>query len=129
MKQDSGGFTLVEIIITILILGVATGSLSSIFISIRNVQQQTYYYDVANRAAARQIESLRNDSYATLTAGQSINFTSDIPNVLPGRNGTAVISSPNDGLRRVDATVTYKSGSATRTVTISSLIGEIGITQ
>ena len=129
MKKNDAGFTLVEIVVTILLFGIAAGSLSSIFISIRNVQVQTARYDMANRAAARQIESLRNNSYAELTAGQTINFTSELPTSLPSRNGTAVISSPSDGLRRVDATVTYKSGSQTRTVTISSLIGEIGITQ
>lgn len=128
MKNDSG-FTLIEILMTILLLGVAVGSLSSVFISIRHIQQQTYYYDTANRAAARQIEALRNNSYVNLTAGQTINFTAEIPSNLPGRSGTAVISAPTEGLRRVDATVTYKAGGKTRTVTLSSLIGEIGITQ
>lgn len=127
--EKSGGFTLVEILVTILLLGVATASLSSIFISIRNIQVQTAMYDTANRAAAREIESLRNDSYATLTAGQTINFTSDLPTTLPNRSGIAVVSSPSEGIRRVDATVTYKSQGKTRTLTLSSLIGEIGITQ
>lgn len=127
--NKSGGFTLVEILITILLLGVSVASLSSVFISIRNIQVQTAYYDTANRAAAREIESLRNDSYATLTAGQVINFTTDLPANLPNRSGTATISAPSDGLRRVDAIVTYTSQGKTRTVTLSSLIGEIGITQ
>ena len=61
MKKD-GGFTLVEVLVTILLLGVTIASLSSMFISIRTVQVQTSYYDTANRAAAREIESLRNDS-------------------------------------------------------------------
>ncbi|MDB5170294.1 MAG: hypothetical protein JWN82_690 [Candidatus Saccharibacteria bacterium] len=128
MEKD-GGFTLVEILVTILLLGIATASLSSVFISIRNIQLQSSYYDTANRAAAREIESLRNDSYATLTAGQTINFTADLPTTLPNRNGTVVVSAPTDGIRRVDATVTYKAQGKTRTLTLSSLIGEIGITQ
>lgn len=127
--QKSGGFTLVEVLVTILLLGVCVASLSSLFISIRNIQVQTSRYDTANRAAARQIESLRNDSFATLTAGQTINFTSDLPENLPNRSGIATISAPSEGLRRVDATVTYTSEGKTRTVTLSSLIGEIGITQ
>lgn len=128
MKED-GGFTLVEVLVTILLLGVTVASLSSMFISIRNIQLQTSHYDTANRAAAREIESLRNDSYASLTAGQVINFTADLPAKLPGRSGIATISAPSDGIRRVDATVTYTSQGKTRTVTLSSLIGEIGITQ
>ena len=128
MKKD-GGFTLVEVLVTILLLGVTIASLSSMFISIRTVQVQTSYYDTANRAAAREIESLRNDSYGSLTAGQVIDFTADLPTNLPNRHGSATISAPSDGLRRVDATVTYTSQGKTRTVTLSSLIGEIGITQ
>lgn len=128
MKKN-GGFTLVEVLITILLLGIATASLSSVFVSIKNIQVQTSRYDTASRAAARQIEALRNNSFATLTAGQTINFTDDLPTNLPDRNGVATISSPSEGLRRVDATVTYTANGKTRTVTLSSLIGEIGITQ
>ena len=128
MKKNAG-FTLVEIIVTIAVLGIATASISSVFISIRNIQLQNRYLDTANRAAAREIESLRNDSYATLVAGTTIDFTSSVPATLPNRSGSAVISSPAADLRRVDATVTYKAQGKTRTVTLSSLIGEIGITQ
>jgi prepilin-type N-terminal cleavage/methylation domain-containing protein len=128
MNKD-GGFTLVEIIVTILVIGVAIGSLSSMFIVVRNIQTRTLYYDTAHRAAAREIESLRNDSYDALVAGQTLTFTSDISTILPSRTGTAVISAPSTGIRRIDATVTYKLGGKTQTVTLSSLIGEIGITQ
>lgn len=127
--EKNAGFTLVEILVVIAMLGVATASITSVFISIRNIQLQTAYYDSANRAAAREIESLRNDSYVSLTAGQTIDFTSDLPSLLPNRTGQAVISSPSDGIRRVDATVTYRAQGKTRTLTLSSLIGEIGITQ
>ncbi|HEY1063761.1 MAG TPA: type II secretion system protein [Candidatus Saccharimonadales bacterium] len=127
--EKNGGFTLVEILITILVLGVSVASLSSIFISIHSIQVQSSRYDTAHRAAARQIEALRNNSFATLTAGQTINFTNDLPEDLPDRNGVATISAPSDGLRRVDATVTYTTGGESRSVTLSSLIGEIGITQ
>lgn len=128
MKTESG-FTLVEIIVTIAVLGVTTASISSVFVGVQNVQRQNSYLDAANRAAARQIESLRNDSYSSLAAGSTIDFTDKLPSLLPDGSGTAVISSPTVNLRRVDATVSYTSQGETRTVTQSSLIGEIGITQ
>jgi prepilin-type N-terminal cleavage/methylation domain-containing protein len=128
MKTESG-FTLVEVIVTIAVLGITTASISSVFVGIQNVQRQNSYLDSANRAAARQIESLRNDSYSTLVAGSTIDFTDQLPAVLPSATGTALISSPSTDLRRVDATVTYESQGRIRTVTQSSMIGEIGITQ
>ncbi len=128
MNREAG-FTLVEIMVTIMMIGVATASLTSIFISIRNIQLQATLFDTASRSAAREIESLRNNSYDSLTDGQVIDFSNSLPSVLPNKNGTANISTPTTGIRRVDATVTYKAQGKTRTVTLSSLIGEIGITQ
>jgi hypothetical protein len=103
--------------------------LSSLFISIRNVQQQTSYVDAATRAAQREIETLRNDNYAALTPGQTINFTSQLPASLPHASGTVQVSQPTTDLRRVDVTVSYTGNGSPRSVVLSSLIGVIGITQ
>lgn len=128
--RKAGGFTLVEIMVAIVVLGITIASLSSLFISIRTVQSQTLYFDTANRAAQRQIESLRNNSYSSLTPGQTIDFTDQLPNNLPDGQAVAVISQPVDGLRRVDATVTYTTQyGQTKSVVLSSLIGQIGLTQ
>jgi len=129
MKRDGAGFTIVEIIVTLLLLGVIVAAVSSMFVAVRNMQSQDSYYDTADRAAGFEIESLRNKGYTSLTDGQVIDFTSSLPDNLPHGHGTATISTPQTGLRRVDATVTYTASGVTRTVTLSSLIGEIGITQ
>lgn len=110
-------------------MGVAIGSISSLFISARNVQVQTLRYDQATRAAAKQIESLRNNNYSSLVSGSTINFTSSLPSSLPNATGTAAISAPAADLRRADVTITYVSYGKTRTVKLSSLIGQIGISQ
>lgn len=129
MGYRQAGFTIVELLVTIAIVGITTASLSSLFISIRNVQQQTLHVDTATRAAQREIETLRNDNYALLTPGQTINFTDQLPSSLLNASGTVQVSQPAADLRRVDVTVSYKSGGAQRSVQLSSLIGVIGITQ
>lgn len=129
MKNQQAGFTIVELLVTIAIVGITTASLSSIFISIQNVQQQTGYVDTATRAAQREIETLRNDNYASLTPGQTIDFTNQLPSNLPHASGTVQVSQPATDLRRVDVTVSYTGNGAQRNIILSSLIGVIGITQ
>lgn len=127
--SDSAGFTIVELLVTIAVIGIAAGSLATIFVSIQNIQHQTLYADIATRAAQREVETLRNDNYASLTPGQSIDFTSSLPASLPKGSGTVEVSQPATDIRRVDVTVNYTASDKQRAVTLSSLIGVIGITQ
>lgn len=130
MNQNQKGFTIVELLVAIIIIGITTASISSLFISIQNVQRKTSYLDSATRSAQREVESLRNDNYASLTAGQTINFTSELPTSLPSnRSGTVVVSEPSADIKRVDVTVSYTDGGKQQVVKLSSLIGVIGITQ
>lgn len=130
IKQQSAGFTLVELLVTIIVIGIVFTGLSSIFISIQRAQINTSYLESATRAAQKEIESLRNNNYNNLTNGSNINFTSTLPANLPaGSTGSVNISEPTPGLKRVDATVSYTYGGDTHDVTLSSMIGVIGIAQ
>ena len=129
MRKNQAGFTIVELLVTIVIIGLTTASLSSLFISIRHVQQQTGYIDEATRAAQREIETLRNDNYASLTPGQTIDFSSHLPSSLPNGSGSVVVSQLENDLRRVDVTVSYTAEGTQKNITLSSLIGVIGIAQ
>jgi prepilin-type N-terminal cleavage/methylation domain-containing protein len=130
MKNPQSGFALVELLVTIILIGITVGWLAGIFTTVQNLQSQNQYTDMAARAAQREIETLRNDNYASLTPGQTIDFTSDLPSQLPrGSTGTVQVSQPVSDLRRVDVTVSYKVNGNQRNITLSSLIGVIGITQ
>ena len=128
--SGSSGFTLVELLITLMLVGVVAGGLTSLFMTIQRIQVQTAYLESATRAASREIESLRNNNYNTLTPGVDIDFTSSLPANLPkNRTGIVKVSEPVSGLRRVDVTVSYSDGSGSHHVSLSSLIGVIGIAQ
>ena len=130
MKRREDGFTIVEIVITIAIVGVLIAALTGLFVGISRSQSQSNYKENATRAAMRQIESLRNNNYGSLAVGEDIDFTDELSPKLPvGSTGNTVISEPSPGLKRVDVTVTYPDGDQTHNVTLSSLIGVIGITQ
>lgn len=126
-QQD--GFTIPELILTIVFLGVVSLAVSQIFIGIGNLQGRTSRLESATHAARTEIESLRNNNYNQLAAGSTIDFTSQLPDNLPGKQGSVSISEPTAGLKRVDVTVSYKDDHQTRQVKLSSLIGIIGISQ
>ena len=125
---NSRGFTIVELTVTIIFLGFVVLGVSSLYLSIANIQRQSQYTEIANRAAQAEVESLRNSTYNQLTAGQNIDFSSQLSG-LPSATGTVVVTEPQTGLKRVDVTVSYNAGTQQHNVTLSSLIGVIGITQ
>ncbi len=127
-KNKQAGFTLVEMLLTIVVLGIAITSIATLYYQTQGLQTDSRDLDLATRAAQTEIEVLRNNSYNSLTPGQNINFTSSLPSGLPpGATGTVVVSQPANGLRRVDVSVNYTISGNPKTVELSSTIGVIGI--
>lgn len=127
-RQD--GFTIIELLVTIVVASLVILAVSSLFITIARAQNSTRLLEIASRAGEQQIESLRNENYGQLDPGSTIDFATSLPGSLPGpRTAQAAISEPTDGVRRVDVTITYRDGSKDKVVKLSSLIGQIGITQ
>ena len=130
IQDDQRGFTLVELLVSIAVIGIAAIGIASLFYTVQYTQRSARYQETATRAAQRQIEVLRNSSYNSLVSGETITFTSSLPPSLPGtKSGTAVVSEPSPGLKRVDVTVSYTDNGRTKTTNLSSYIGVIGIAQ
>jgi prepilin-type N-terminal cleavage/methylation domain-containing protein len=130
LGNDTGGFTLIELMVTIVVLGIVITSLGGLYYIMQITQVQSQHLDLATRAARTEIENLRNNGYDSLTNGSNINFTSTLPPALPpGKRGTVVVSEPLSGLKRVDVTIAYTDYGRPETVILSSDIGIIGIGQ
>lgn len=127
-KITSDGFTIVELIVTLVALGIFIVGIGSLFANVSYAQRNTGYVASATRAGSAEIEGMRNNNYNSLTPGATIDFSSQLPSDLPkGSTGTVVVSQPSADLRRVDVTVIYPVGSEHHQVVLSSLIGRIGI--
>jgi prepilin-type N-terminal cleavage/methylation domain-containing protein len=132
MNKNLGhsGYSIVELVVAIVILGTLAASASSFILSVYAIQRQARYKESAIRAASTEMETLRNEKYNTLINGQDINFTSSLPADLPPqKTGTVSVSEPTAGLKRVDVVITYKDGKKNNTVKLSSLIGQIGLSK
>ncbi len=130
MNKDEGGFTIVELIVTIVVTGLVVAAIAQVFLTIERTQHSTQLLETATRAGEQEVEALRNNNYASLTPGSTITFTNNLPAALPApRVGSVTVSEPVAGIRRVDVTITYRDGSDQKNVKLSSLIGQIGIGQ
>jgi prepilin-type N-terminal cleavage/methylation domain-containing protein len=129
-NEIESGFTLVELIVTIVVLGIVMVSLAGMYDLMQIASVQAQHYDIAVRAARTEIEDLRNNGYTSLTPGNNIDFTANLPTALPhNKTGTVIVSQPLDDLRRVDVTIAYTDYGKARTVELSSNIGVIGLSQ
>lgn len=130
MFKNREGFGLPELITGILLFSMVSLTVIGLTVMIMNLQTDNRYRKYATIAAQREIETLRNSNYGSLSAGQTINFTTDLPADLPaGKSGIVVVSEPAAGLRKVDVTVSYPRGGNTKEVKLTSIIGQLGITQ
>jgi prepilin-type N-terminal cleavage/methylation domain-containing protein len=129
-QAQEAGFTLVELLVTMIVLGIIIASMAGLYWTMQVMQVQSQHLDMANRAARTEIENLRNNGYNNLTPGSTINFTSSLPTNLPkDKQGLVAVSQPVTDLRRVDVTITYTDYGKTQKITLSSNIGIIGIGQ
>jgi prepilin-type N-terminal cleavage/methylation domain-containing protein len=128
--DNQKGFTLVELLAAIGLLGMTVVGITNLYITIEATQRRSYNLGLATRAGEKQIESLRNSQYGALVPSSTIDFTSDLPADLPDpKNGTVYVTEPEIGLRRVDITITYQERNSAKTIKQSSFIGIIGIGQ
>lgn len=128
--QKQRGFTIPELMVTIVFIGFAFIGITQLYLSIQRIQEQTSWLQSASHAAQTEVESLRNSNYSQLTVGQNIDFASQLPSTLPRPHSANVsISEPLAGLKRVDVTVSYSDHGTQRQVELTSLIGIIGISQ
>lgn len=121
------GFTVVEVIVAIVAFGFVAAGMAQMLLGTIALQRNSNYLQTATTAAQSEVESLRNNNYNQLSNG-SINFSAQLPSSLPSpKTGTAVISEPIPGIKRVDVTITYNNNGTNQSVELSSLIGVIGI--
>ncbi len=124
------GFTLIEIVVTTALVGLIVISVANLFIMAGNTQRESQRLEMATRTGEKKIESLRNNHYNSLEAGTTRDFTGELPPELDTpRTATVDITEPEPGLRKLDVDITYTSGSDQERVDLTTVIGNVGISQ
>lgn len=127
-KKDAAGFSIVELILAIVVGVSFIASLNLVTDNYTALGKRARNLVLVNSYAEAKVEGLRNSGYNSLSIGTT-DITSELPNQLPGRSGSLVISQPQNGIKQVDVSVSYKDGTINRTYAYRTYIGELGVGQ
>jgi type IV pilus modification protein PilV len=122
MVQSSrlqGGFTLIEILVAMAILGIAILAIAAGATSVIRANQTSYFNTIATNLAQDKLEELKANP-ATMASGGPVTEP-PIDGVTFTRNWTVTADTPVGGLSQIDVTVTWTDYAA-RTLTISSAV-------
>lgn len=127
--NEERGFTLVEILVSIIVAGILITSISTITTTQAYISQQARDTTLANAYAESKIESLRSLGYLGLSDG-----TTDITNELPSelglpRSASQIVASQAVDIKSVVLTITYNEQGKPRTHTYKTFVGELGVGQ
>lgn len=128
-KQDQNGFTLVELLVSIILAGIIIGSLAEVTNTYLHVSQSGRFLNLANSFAEGKIEALRNGGYNNLSTGTT-SLTSALPSQLPPNSTASMdVTTPYTGIKKVYLTINYRDQGKIQTYNYVTYIGELGVGQ
>lgn len=131
MKHRQHGFTIVELVITIVIMGVIVPAVALALTNLSVINYQARDSALADAAAQNEIETLRSQGYNSLSAG-TVDFSSQLPGSMGSPKSasyTVTDNTPATGVKQVDVNVSYTEYKVARSVTYRTYIGELGVDQ
>lgn len=129
LKQDSSGFTIVELIVTIGICGILVPVLAAGLTNLTLLNNRSRDLALANMLAQNKAELLRSSGFNSVPAGTT-SFTSDLPSSLSSpKSASYTVTVADAGIKEITIAITYKDINSPRTVNYKTLISEIGVSQ
>lgn len=86
----------------------------------RNIKNR----DLALKIASHKMEELRAVGYSGVSGGGT--FSDDLLTSLPGGAGQVVVTAYNDKTKQVSVTVTWMEKEASKSVSLTTLLTEVG---
>ncbi len=135
LSKESEGFSIVELLITLIIIGVAFGSFMVSFTSIQNINKKALDIAKANSIAFAKMEEYENKTFDSITATSPTgtlveveNFGSTLPTTLESpRVGKVYINTVSSTLKQIVVTIEFGSGASIRRIQYANFIQRNGI--
>jgi type IV pilus assembly protein PilV len=119
--KDVGGFTLLEVMITVVIFAVGLLGLAGLQIVAIKGNSFGQQMSVASTLAQNQLEQLRRTSYSSLSDGFDT-YTDQVNGVTYNRAWDVIPDASHPDWMRVEVTVNWTGPTAGRTVTLSTVV-------
>ena len=129
MSKDSRGFTVIELLIAIGVMGLAIPSMAIALRSLTAINNRARDLALANIIIGNKAEQVRSSGFNSLSSG-TVDFSSELPAELASpKSGNYGVSFPTPGVAEITLTISYKDYNRTRTLTYKTLISELGVGQ
>jgi prepilin-type N-terminal cleavage/methylation domain-containing protein len=129
LNQNQNGFTVVELLVSLIVGALLVGSVNNIVTSQVYLSQRGRDLVMANAYAEKKIEELRSIGFLGLADGTTV-ITGELPTELNApRTGTLSVSSYSGAIKQVDITISYNEQGATRSHSYRTFVGELGAGQ
>ncbi len=135
LREDSKGFSIVELLITLIIIGVAYGAFMVTFTTIQNINKKALDIANANSVAFAKVEEYENKSFSSITpttpAGTLVeveDFSSSLPTTLENpRLGKVYVNTVSGTLKQVVVKIEFGSGESIRRIQYANFVQKNGL--
>jgi type II secretory pathway pseudopilin PulG len=135
IRHNSGGFTVIELLITLIVVGVVFIAFTTTFAGVENISKKGSDIATASSVAFSKLESYENLNFSSLpttsptgSLQQVEDFSASLPVVLESpRVGKVYINTTSATLKQVDVQITFGSGPSQRFIEYDTFIQKNGV--
>lgn len=134
-KTSEDGFSIVELLITLIIIGIAFGAFATTYTAIQNINKKAIDINIANGLAFAKMQDYENKNFTSLPATtptgslqQVEDFSSSLPSTLQSpRSGIVYVNTVSPTLKQVVVNITFGSGDSQRQIQYANFIQKNGL--
>jgi prepilin-type N-terminal cleavage/methylation domain-containing protein len=106
-KRQEGGFSLIEVLVAMLVLGIMLLTLISVFIYGYNVISRSTQVAMATQICQEQVELIRNMSFDTIAALGTTFTNSKLSRLINGQGAQAIEAGVGNDIKKLTVSVTW----------------------
>lgn len=135
VRGDQTGFSIVELLITLVIISTTFGAFMITFTTIQNINKKSIDINTANTIAFAKVQDYENRAFATIPTTSPTgslqmveDFSSSLPNTLETpRVGRVFVNTVSGNLKQVVVNITFGSGDSMRQIQYADFIHSNGL--